>query len=205
MLFRSVVVHDARGAYSLPTAPAALRAANAHAGVVSHLSAAAAHGWELKSTPELPHLTVPRNRNVDRAARTASVPHGATLTDGEIQARVTSPERTVTDCLVSLGQVDAMCVADSAIRHGAFSNDSLQLLADGLTGPGCARARRIAARADGRAANPFESTLRCIALGVRGLHVEPQVTICEQGYRARPDLVEVRRRIVIEADRKSVV
>lgn len=68
-LTAGVVVRDARGAYALPTAPVALRAAAAHAGVVSHQSAAAAWGWELKTEPDLPHLIVPRNRNVGAEAR----------------------------------------------------------------------------------------------------------------------------------------
>ena len=60
--------------------------------------------------------------------------------------------------------------------------------------------RRIAAAADPRAANPFESVLRAIALDVPGLAVEPQVTLREPQGVARPDLVDLRLRIVLEAD-----
>ena len=60
--------------------------------------------------------------------------------------------------------------------------------------------RRVAAAASKEAANPFESVLRAIALDVPGLRVEPQITIRETDIKARPDLVDVALRIVLEAD-----
>jgi hypothetical protein len=60
-----------------------------------------------------------------------------------------------------------------------------------------ARCLRVALLADGRAANPFESVLRAIALGVDGLHVEPQVWVDGVG---RPDLLDRELGLVIEAD-----
>lgn len=195
-----LVVRDARGRSALPAASTALRAAAAHTGVVSHLSAAIAHGWETKLVPEMPHLTVPRNRNVSRLDRTAFVPHWSRLSETELRDRVTSPERTLADCLRTLPPDEAQCVADSALRHRAVGPEELGLLAATLTGSGSAAARRVAALADGRATNPFESTLRWIATGVRGIDVVPQVVIDQDGFRCRPDLVDVRRRIVLEAD-----
>ena len=50
---------------------------------------------------------------------------------------------------------------------------------------------------DGRAANPFESVLRAIAMEVSGLHVEPQQWV---GRVGRVDLLCVRNNLVIEAD-----
>ena len=60
--------------------------------------------------------------------------------------------------------------------------------------------RRVARCASPLAANPFESVLRAIALDVPGLSVEPQVTIRESDILVRPDLVDERLRIVLEAD-----
>ena len=40
-----------------------------------------------------------------------------------------------------------------------------------VRGPGAAKVRRTAELANGDAANPFESCLRHVALGVEGLHV----------------------------------
>ena len=59
----------------------------------------------------------------------------------------------------------------------------------------------MAAHADGRSANPFESVLRAIAIDVPGLEVEPQVRISgDLGLDVRADLVDRRLRIVLEAD-----
>ena len=60
--------------------------------------------------------------------------------------------------------------------------------------------RTAASEASPLAANPFESALRAICLDVPGLQVRPQVTIVEGGFTARPDLVDERLRIVLEAD-----
>jgi very-short-patch-repair endonuclease len=60
--------------------------------------------------------------------------------------------------------------------------------------------RRVARLASPRAANPFESVLRAIADDVPGLDVRAQVSIREPDIVARPDLVDVRLRIVLEAD-----
>ena len=60
--------------------------------------------------------------------------------------------------------------------------------------------RHVASLADGRAANPFESALRALCLAVDGLEVVPQVEIYDPHFLGRPDLVDCRLRIVIEAD-----
>ena len=60
--------------------------------------------------------------------------------------------------------------------------------------------RLVAQRADGRAANPFESTLRGISQGVPGLQFEPQRRIIDGAWPVRPDLVDERLRLVAEAD-----
>ena len=54
--------------------------------------------------------------------------------------------------------------------------------------------------ADGRAANPFESSLRAVCLQVDGLDVVPQVAIHDPHWLGRPDLVDRRLKIVLEAD-----
>ncbi len=68
-------------------------------------------------------------------------------------------------------------------------------------GPGSATAKRVAACADGRAANAFESALRGIVLDVPGLTVEPQVSIrAGHEFLGPPDLVDERLGIILEAD-----
>ena len=58
------VVRDGRGRYALPTADEARRAAHRLTALVSGLSAATAHGWEVKWPPIRPQLTVPAKRRV---------------------------------------------------------------------------------------------------------------------------------------------
>ena len=73
-------------------------------------------------------------------------------------------------------------------------------LAEQVPTTGRAQCLRVAREASPLAANPFESVLRAIALDVPGLDLEPQVVIDEPGFTGRPDLVDRRRRLVIEAE-----
>jgi len=194
------VVIDARGRYALPEAHDALRVANAVTGVLSHTSAALHWGWEVKSVPEKPHVTVRRKRRLSAAQQRLIVPHWRDLTEHDVRDGVTSPWHTLEDCLRDLPFDEALAIADSALRTGIVNATALKELAAGIRGNGARRARRVAAEADRRAANPFESVLRAIALGVRGLRVTPQLTIDTARLIARPDLVDPVRRLVLEAD-----
>ena len=59
---------------------------------------------------------------------------------------------------------------------------------------------RIARHGSALTANPFESVLRAICLGVPDLGGVPQVEIADETFYARVDLPDVRLRIVVEAD-----
>lgn len=195
------IVKDARGRYARPVAHDALRAANALGAVASHLSAAAHWGWELKTSPPKPHVTLARTRKVSAGQRKVAIPHWGSLgPDDVIDGLVTSKARTLTDCLSNLPFDEALAVADSALRHEDVSPAGLIQLAEGVVGSGCVQARRVAQAARGEAANPFESVLRAISLDVPGLHFEPQVKIADDEFFARPDLVDVDHRLVAEAD-----
>jgi very-short-patch-repair endonuclease len=197
-LGQGAVVRDGHGRYALPVADSARRAANGLDGVVSHRSAALLHGWELKTAPREPDVLVPKNRKVARSRREGIALHRGP--SGQCVRRVTSPQRTVVDRMRGLPFDEVLAVADSALRHGSFTQAELVALAADARGPGAARCRRVAALADGRAANPFESVLRAIALDVPGLDLRPQVEITGRGFSVRPDLVDVERRLVLEAD-----
>jgi very-short-patch-repair endonuclease len=194
------VQRDARGRYALPAADDALRAANAVTGVVSHLSAALHWGWEVKTVPDRPHVTVRRNRNISAAVRKKVIPHWADLGTDDVVGMVTSRERTLADCLRTLPVDHGLAVADSALRHDDVTPAGLVRIAEGLSGAGAERARYIARKADGDAANPFESVLRAISLKVPGLSLRPQVSITAPGFFARPDLVDRDLGVVAEAD-----
>lgn len=186
------VVNLRRGTYAVAGVDAARAAAVTTGGVVSHLSAALAHGWRVKSPPPRPVVTVASNSH-------PVVGQGIDLRWGDVagQCGVTDPVRTVVDCARTLPYDEALAVADSALRAGAVSRAQLLEAAAGSPRTGRAKAIRVARAASDLAANPFESVLRAIAHDVPGLEVVPQG---EVGTSTHPDLVDFRLGIVIEAE-----
>ena len=191
------LIRVAHGRYALPTADVALTAAARVGGVVSHRSAAAWWGWAMKEQPPRPEVTVPKHR---RCTREGVQLRWADLHEDDVrEGAVTSRERTLVDCLRTLPFDEALAIADSALRNEDLTKDQLLALAATVRGPGAPRVRRVAAHADGRAANPFESVLRALAIEA-GLDVVPQVSLWDRGVRARPDLVDELRGLILEAD-----
>ena len=188
------VVRVAVGRYVLPGADPARAAAARVGGVVSHLSAAQHWQLKLKVPPRLPTITVPRRRS--RLADRGLELHWADLRPDQVDGRVTTPVQTVIDCARAYPLDVALSVADSALRAGV---DRGCLLAAALASPRTGRTRAVGVveAADGRADNPFESALRAIARGVRGLCVEPQQWVGDLG---RVDLLDARLRLVVEAE-----
>ncbi len=195
------VVVDARGKYALPHADQAIRAAHRLTGVVSHRSAVAHWGWEQKAVPSKPEITLPKNRLVNKANRSAVVVHRTDLSEDDVDGLVTSRRRTLVDVLRSCPFDEAVAVADSALRVGDLTRDDLDRIGVAARGPGSAQVRRVAAVATAQAANPFESILRALAIEV-GLSLRPQVPIFDKrgSFIGRPDLVEIQRRLILEAD-----
>ena len=189
----------ARGRYALPESDEARQAAHRLTGAVSWRSAAQAYGWELLRVPEEPDVTVPTNRKVSAVQRSGVCLHRAALHSSEVDEGMVTRARTLTDCLRGLPFDEALAVADSALRHG-FSPKILTGLAAHAGGPGSAQMRRVAALASPEKANPFESGLHAIAAGVSGLDVRPQVPVHDRGFLGRPDLVDLRLGIALEAD-----
>lgn len=171
------VLRLGRGRFVLSDAQRDRRRAVELAGVTSHLSAAQHHGWPVKTVPDQPWVTVRRKRHLDSDTRaTVHVAYADLTTD------------------------EALAVADSALRAGGVTTSELGSAATRARGPGATACRRIAAEADGRAANPFESVLRAIVLDSGGFDAVPQHAVEARGRTWHPDLVDVRRRLVVEAD-----
>jgi very-short-patch-repair endonuclease len=194
------VVKVARGRYALAAVPQAAKAAARLSGVASHVSAASLHDWKVAVVPERPQIIVPRNRKVDRRDRAGHEIRWRDVTSGERERRVTDPYRTVLDCARDLPFSHALAVADSALRQRDIDRDRLVELAHASPARGHARAVKVAEAATPLADNPFESVLRAISMEVAGLDLEPQVLIDDRGFRGTPDLVDRRRRLVLEAD-----
>lgn len=192
------VVRDARGRYALPDADAGLRAAAQLGGALCLTSAALRHGWAVKTLPDRPHVAVSRGRRVPRGQQVAHV-YRSELGPQDVDGLVTVPEVTLEQCLRRLPFDEALAVADSARREGV-GQQTFDRIAAGATGPGSAQVKRVARECSPRAANPFESALRSICKDVPGLSVRPQITIGDGDFSVRPDLVDERLRIVLEAD-----
>ncbi len=185
--------------YTSPHVDGARAEAASVSGVLCLRSAALARGWAVLTTPPRAEVCVPRKRNVAAPAQRRLALRWVDLGPDDVDGDRTSPDRTLVDCLRTLAFAEALAVADSALREG-YPPARLHSLARDLRGPGAARARRVAAVADGRAANPFESALRAICLEVPGVDVVPQVTIRDPHLLGRPDLTDQRLKVVLEAD-----
>lgn len=193
------IVREARGSYALPGLDGHRRAAAELNGTLSVLSAARHYGWELKHVPADAWVMVPRRRKVRSKIDADVRVIRADLGEDDVTRGVTTPLRTVLDCARRLPFDEALTVADSALRAEAVTIEELRRAAAALHGPGASQARRVAAYADGRAANPFESVLRALAIEC-GLAVEPQVPVPTRTMTFHPDLVDRSRSLVIEAD-----
>ncbi|WP_162599885.1 DUF559 domain-containing protein [Nocardioides solisilvae] len=194
-----LVVRAGRGRYVLGSTPAHRAAAVRLHGVLSHTDAALHWGWKVKVPPDLPHVTVSPRRHLRRGDHPAVHLHWRAVRDDEARGGVTTPLRTALDCARDLPFDEALAVVDSALRQRAVCGATLRAAAADLRGPGSARARRVVALADGRAANPFESVLRALAVEA-GLTVLPQHAINVGGLVLHPDLADPARLLVLEAD-----
>lgn len=169
------IVRLARGRYALPTGTAARISAHRLSGVAVELSAAAHWGWSTTWQPHQPVVAVPRGRRVGGSAREAATTRWRTYPPGElVDGWVTTPLRTVLDCATSLPFAEGLAVADSALRSRMVSRRDLGRAVGTAPLRGRAALGAVVRCADGRAANPFESTVRAVALQVPGLVVVPQ-------------------------------
>ena len=182
-----------RSCLALPGTAADATAARRTGGVLVGLSAARAWGWKVKVEPRCPQVAVPRSRH-HAYGDLAVIRRDIATTDitGDRLTRVAA----VVDCARTLAFDEALAVADSALREGRVTREDLLARAAGLS-RGRVRATRVIALADGRAANPFESVARAIAVGVPGLQVVPQGWV---GGDKHSDLVDQHLRIAIECD-----
>ena len=179
-----------RGAYALPSADPALRAAVQLGGVLACTSAAISLGLPVLVARGI-HVVVPRGWS--HASLTGVRVHRRDLDPDEWSGVATSLLRTVLDCARELPIREALVVCDAALRAG-LDQVCLRTAAALARGNGAAAIRVVVALADGRAESPIESCLRLVA-GRLGT-VVPQVWIDGVG---RVDLV-VDGWLVIEAD-----
>lgn len=183
---------------------ALLALAHGRKAVLSHRSAAIAHRWAVLEPPHCVELTLPKGRALPAEAATGlpvSV-RRTPLSDEERRANCTSPLRTVIDCARDLPPTEALAIADSALRTGAIGAAEMRAAAEHYRGGRTEHVLRVLLHADGAAANPFESALRWILLGVDGVEFKTQVLVKEPsiGLLAIVDLAIPDLRLACEAD-----
>jgi hypothetical protein len=179
-----------RGAYALPGADPALRAAIQLGGVLACTSAATSLGLPVLVTRGI-HVVVPRGWS--HASLAGVRVHRRDLDPEERSGVATSLLRTVLDCARELPLREAVVVCDAALRAG-LDEVCLRTAAVLARGNGSAAIRAVVALADGRAESPIESCLRLVS-GRLGTAV-PQVWIDGVG---RVDLL-LDGWLVLEAD-----
>jgi very-short-patch-repair endonuclease len=193
------LVRSGRGRYVLPDLPDAWGAAARAGGVLSHLSAAVDLGLPVLVRPSQVDVTL--GRTATRRKEPGVVLHHVALAPEDLRSRTTSALRTVLDCAATLPFREGLAVADSALRLGCVRSEDLLVLATRRGGVAAARIRRVAADADGDAANPFESALRAEVLdaGLAGFVPQQPIRLAN-GATVHVDLGDPRRHVALEAD-----
>jgi very-short-patch-repair endonuclease len=195
-----LLTHPGQGVYALPAADEGRVAAQRMTGVASHRTAALHWGWKVKTTPALPDVTVPKGRKVRGSTAGVATTHRRTLAPTDVSdGWVTNPVRTVIDCCLDLSFDEALSVVDSALRSGLPRRTILSAAA--TLGPRHrARVLHVVRLGSPKAANPFESVLRAIALAIEGTDWDPQHRIRYDDFFAKVDLGDASLGIVLEAD-----
>jgi Protein of unknown function (DUF559) len=194
----------------------AVRAVTASVGedaVASHESAAILHGLNLlKPTPDEAARTVtltrPNARRRNRTAFEGVVFRAASLPPDHVtkwhNVLVTTVARTVADLGRTLPFMDAVVVADSALRDDAVSKVGLERVAASCAGwPGADNARKAIAFATPLSGSVLESCGR-VRFAEWGLPApEPQVTIIAGGTSFTVDFLFREYRTIVEADGRA--
>lgn len=194
-----VLLRPRHGVYTLPGVDAAVEGALRTGGVVSHRSAALAHGWGVLHEPARPEVTVARHRRVAPGRRRGLTVRWRPLDADDTDDGRTTPLRTVLDCALDLELPEALAVADSAVRRGDVSVAEIAEVA--VPRIGRRRGELVLGTASGLAANPFESGLRGLAIEATGPIWVPQPELeLRSGRVLHPDVGCEELRIALEAD-----
>ena len=170
----------------------------------SHQSAALLLGcWVLH--PRLPiHITRAGYSSTTAQARQLLVRHESAVDPSLLRLHgdcfVTCLERTVFDCVRTLPWLEALTIADSALRLGA-SRELLTTLLDGAPGVrGIRQAREVLAAATDQVHSPGESLVRALAIRA-GLPAPSTLhTVATDAGRAELDLAWESVKVAVEFD-----
>lgn len=172
-------------------------------GVVSHDAAAALHGIEMAHRPDR-RLTVGRNRA--RVAHPGCVVHRADLGASEVMRvdglPATTPLRTILDCARALEPVEAVVIADSAVRQGLVSFARLRQASREARGRGAGRLRQVIDCCDPCSESVLESALRMLLIeqGIRPPTSQYELRAVSGRHLATVDFAWPDLRVIVEAD-----
>jgi very-short-patch-repair endonuclease len=191
---RGDVVELGGGRFALPDANPEIAAAVRLGGVVSHISAARLHEFELWRPPTRLHVSVPRDSRAEEdGVRVHRRP--LPLVDVDPWRPVTAPLRTALDCGRSLPFCDAVVLLDSGLRLGKYTPAALLEAAKKARGNDTAALRRAVNHVDRMSGSGLESATRLL-VELLGRDLRSQVWIPGVG----PVDLLVDGWLVIEAD-----
>ncbi|WP_407320088.1 hypothetical protein UQW22_06470 [Isoptericola halotolerans] len=134
----------------------------------SHATAAHLHGAWTYATPLLVHVTHDFHPHVARSTEPLVRRHHTRLRPRERTVAagvpVTSPERTLVDCLRTLPAAGALVVADSLFRRGADPTEVSRIMSASRGKRGIVQARRLLEVCDPRSGSPGETATRLVAI-----------------------------------------
>ena len=200
-LFHDVYVHrDVLVSHELRARAATTLLTDA---VVTGRSAAVLWGVDLAGADDPVELTVSPGTHQVRVE--GLVVRRALLDPGLVRRRrgvpVTAPAATVVRLASVLSRDSAVAAVDQLVTAGVVGLDAVRELAGGAQGPGSARARDVAALADGLAESPQETRVRLL-IGRSGLPAPiAQYRVFDRdGFVARVDFAWPERRLALEYD-----
>lgn len=161
-LFQGVYIHrDVPVTHALRAEAAVLLLPGA---VVSGCSAAVLWGLDLAGPDDDVEFTLPPGSHMVRVLGLCT--RRASLPDSDVRRRrglrVTSPAATALRLACLLAPDAAVAAVDQLIATGVVDLEAVRQRAAAARGPGSARARRVAALADGLAESPPETRVRLI-------------------------------------------
>lgn len=170
--------------------------------VLSHTTAALVHGLRLWTAPRDVHVVQPYRRS-GRADPTVARHLG--LVDAADRCvvgglPVTTPARTVADCLRTLSSLEGLVVADAALARGLSRKDVAACLARQPRAAGAPRARHVLRLADAGAESAWETWLRYLVLRLGLPRPSTQVPVRTSVGRVRADLGWEPWRLLLEFD-----
>ncbi|WP_433683771.1 hypothetical protein [Nocardia sp. CA-119907] len=184
----------------------AVAAGASSAAVVSHVSAAVAHGLPIWSLP-LTRVHMTRNRASGARIGPRIVVHATSTEPDEVvqvgDFRVTTMARTVIDLARTVPFEQAVVIGDAALRFERTTRSELaQQLSRSAGRPGCPAARRVVEFLDGRAESPGESRSRAAlrAFGFPAPELQPTIVDAEGAFVARVDFLFPTLGVVGEFD-----